>query len=50
MVPPELLPVMSKNSFSLQGLGMVNVIVLLLALMPSAHAQKGFLHVHIQSC
>jgi hypothetical protein len=39
---PELLPVMLRNSFSLQGLGIVNVIALLLALMlhtPSAHAQ-----------
>jgi len=53
MVPLELLPVMSKNPFSLQGLGMVNAIALLLAPMlrtPSAHAQKGLLHVHMRSC
>jgi hypothetical protein len=44
---------MSENPFNLQGLGMVNAIALLLALMlrtPSAHAQKGLLHVHMRSC
>ena len=33
VVPLELLLVMLKNLFSLQGLGMVNMIVLQLALM-----------------
>jgi len=50
MAPLELLPVMPKNPFSLQGLGIVNAIALLLALMlctPSAHAQKRLLHVHM---
>jgi hypothetical protein len=50
MVPLELIPVMSKNPFILQGLEMVNAIALLLAVMfwtPSAQAQKGLLHVHI---
>ena len=53
MVPLELLPVMSKNPFSLQGLGIMNVIALLLTLMlptPSARGQKGLLHVYMRSC
>jgi hypothetical protein len=47
MVPLELLSVMSKNPFRPQGSGMVNMIMLLLALILHTHAQKGLLHIYM---